>query len=95
MGSNYIEELLSNLELKNRIRVLYSYNLRDMPNSKKVRFVYLMKGRKGEAGMVKNSNGEYISSSSFMIPLDKDAEMMEIMALWGTAYKRRRIMLID
>ena len=95
MVSDFVEDILSNPKLKQKIRVLYSYNLKDMPNSKKVRFVYLLKGRKAEKGLVEVFKGEYISSSSFIIPESKDKEMIEIMALWGVSYKRRRIVLID
>ena len=95
MGKDFVEEIASNPKLSQRIRVLYSYNLRDMPNSKKVRFVYLLKGRKGQTGLVDAFGGEYISSSSFLLPEPKDKEMMDIMALWGVTHKRRRIVLID
>jgi hypothetical protein len=93
--SKNTEEMLSELKLSQKIRVLYSYSLADMPSSKKVRFVYLMKGRKSEMGLVENFKGEYVSSSAFIIPLSKDAEMIEVLGMWGVEYKRRKILLID
>jgi hypothetical protein len=85
----------SNPKIKAKIRILYSYNLTEMPNSKKVRFVYLLKGRNHEKGIVEQFDGEYISSSAFMIGLAKEKEMDEIISKWGVIHKKRRIMLID
>ena len=82
-------------EEKSKVKILYSYNLTDMPSSKKVRFVYLMKGRKGEKGIIERFGGEYISQSVFTLPEPKDKELIEIMGMWGVQYTRQRIMLIN
>lgn len=95
MSKDVSEEIEANPKLKANIRVLFSYNLTDMPSSKKVRFVYLMKGRNKEKGIVESFDGEYISSSSFIIPSVKDEEIREIFALWGVQYTRKRLLLID
>ena len=74
---------------------LYTYDLSKMNKSKKVRFVYLLKGRRKEKGLIKQLHGMFLVPGSFIIPLDKDKEMTEILDSWQINHKRKRIMLIE
>lgn len=74
--------------------VLYSYDLSKEKPTKKVRFVYIIRGRNGEEGIVKKSDGEFISNNSFMVPVEKDSEIQEIFSSWNIKYKRKKIMLM-
>ena len=73
---------------------LYTYDISKMKSTDKVRFVYLLKGRKDEEGIVKNFGGNFISNATFMIPPSKDKEMQEIMEKWKIKYERKQAMLI-
>lgn len=73
---------------------LYSYKIKDLANSKKVRFLYLIKGRKNEIGLIKEFNGEFIGSNSFIVPVEKDVEMREILDSWSIKFQRKSIFLI-
>jgi len=73
---------------------LYYYNISDMKKSDKVRFVYLLKGRKKEKGIVNEFNGKFLVDSCFMIPVEKDNEMLEIMNKWNVKFSRKRVLLI-
>ncbi|MBI5871457.1 nucleotidyltransferase domain-containing protein [archaeon] len=72
--------------------VLYSYDLSGLKPSEKVRFIYLMKGRKAE-GMVKKMNGEWITDSCFIIPIEKDSEMLVILKKWAISFKRKEVLI--
>ncbi|MBU0963235.1 MAG: nucleotidyltransferase domain-containing protein [Nanoarchaeota archaeon] len=74
---------------------LYSYNITKLSNSKKTRFVYLLKGRKGENGIVKDFKGEFITNAAFIIPVEKDYEMIEIFNSWEVPFNRKKIMTIN
>jgi predicted nucleotidyltransferase len=72
--------------------VLYSYELSKLKPSEKVKFVYLLKGRR-EEGMVKKMSGEWIADSCFVIPVQKDSEMQIIMKKWNIPFKRKEILI--
>jgi len=73
-------------------KILYSYDLSNLAASKKVRFVYLMKGRK-EKGMVEKIGGEWMTDSCFIIPIIKDSEILSILKKWQINYKRKEILI--
>jgi len=77
-----------------RAFTLYTYNLKKEQPSKKVRFVYLLKGRKGDEGIVRQFKGRYISPSSFLLPAAKDEEMIEILKQWGIKFYREKLFLM-
>jgi hypothetical protein len=68
--------------------VLYTYSLTNQPKSIKVRFVYLLKGRGKERGIVDELKGKFLVPGCFMIPIKHDKEMQEIFKKWGIRLKR-------
>lgn len=75
-------------------QLLYIYNLSGIKASKKVRFVYLLRGRKLRVGMVKKWGGEFLSPSSFLVTVTRDNEVQEIFKKWKIKYKRKKIFLM-
>lgn len=73
---------------------LYSYSLEGMKASNKVRFVYALKGRKGEKGLIRELGGEWIADSCFIVSVEKDNEIIEILKRWNIKYKRKFPLLI-
>ena len=74
---------------------LFYYSLSGMKKSDKVRFVYLIKGRGKEKGLVKHFNGLFLVPSCFLVPLEKDSEIIEILNKWKIKFHRKKIMLMD
>lgn len=74
---------------------LYTYDLTREKPSKKVRFVYLLKGRANSKGIIEQFDGLYISQGSFIIPVEKDEEMLEIFKKWGIKFYRKRLLLMS
>lgn len=77
-----------------KAKVIYYYDISKEEASKKVRFVYLLRGRVSSNGLVKELNGEFISNSAFLIPIENDAKIQEVFNSWKVKYKRIRVMLI-
>lgn len=75
--------------------LLYSYDISKETPSKKVRFVYLLRGRGKEEGIVNKFKGSFISNNAFIIPIEKDNEMQEILNQWQIRYQRKKFMLMD
>lgn len=78
-----------------RPQALYSYSLSNEHSGKKVRFVYLLRGRDGNEGLVKKWKGYFISNNAFIIPICNDADARELFDSWKIKYKRIKIMLMD
>lgn len=74
---------------------LYSYSLTGMRASEKVRFVYAVKGRKSERGYISKIGGEWIANSCFMVPIEKDDDIIELLKEWKIRYKRKPFLLIS
>ena len=74
---------------------LYSYDLSAEEPTKKVKLVYILRGRKSSEGLVHDLGGSFISNSSFIMPIDKDNEIKEVLDAWKVKYKRSRILLMD
>jgi predicted nucleotidyltransferase len=73
---------------------LYYYDISEMKKSNKVRFVYLLKGRGNEKGIVKEFKGQFLVNGCFIIPVEKDNEMLEILRQWNVKFKRKMVLLI-
>lgn len=71
---------------------LYSYSLSKLKPSEKVKFVHLLKGRDGN-GIVKKLEGKWITDGCFIIPFQKDSEMLTILKKWMIPYQRKEILV--
>ncbi len=71
------------------LKVLYTYNLKNIRKSKAVRFVYLLKGRTKESGLIKEFKGTFLAPGCFTIPIKKDKEMQVIFRTWNIPNKRK------
>lgn len=72
-----------------KLQAIYYYDLSKEPKSKKVRFVYLLKGRKKGEGIITRFKGSFLVPGCFTIPINKDEEMQEILEKWQIKYKRK------
>ncbi len=73
---------------------LYSYDLSSQPPSQKVKFVYLMRGRDGQEGLIRKLKGYFISNNSFVVPLEFDSQLIEVLDQWNIKYNRKKIMMM-
>lgn len=87
------KSLAENFGLK--ASLLYSYDLSSESSSKKVRFVYLLRGRNGSIGLVKEWMGDFISNSAFIVPIKKDKVVQEVFDAWKIRYCRKKFLLMN
>lgn len=82
----------SNFNLKSF--VMYSYDLTNLKKSNRVRFVYVLKGRNKEKGIVKEFKGKFIQPGVFILPIKHDKDLLEIFKTWKVKFSRKPIMLM-
>ena len=55
-----------------RNKILFSYELRGLNDSKKVKVVNILRGKKNEKGLVMESHGEWLANQVFFVPIAND-----------------------
>ena len=78
-----------------QLSVIYTYDLKQQLKSKAVRFVYLLKGRGKEPGIIREFKGKFLAPGCFMMSAKKDKEIQEIFKLWKIPFKRKEILTQD
>ena len=76
-------------EKKLKFYALYTYDLKSLPKSKAVRFVYLLKGRGKDTGIISENKGVFLAPGCFIIPVKNEKEIQEIFESWKIKHKRR------
>lgn len=75
-----------------KVYSLFNYDLSNLKGSKKVRFVYVIKGR-NEKGLVENLGGKFLANGCFIIPKEKESEILEVFEHWGVKFDKKEVML--
>lgn len=78
----------------NKIYYLYSYNISKLKPTNRVRFIYVLKGRSKETGLIKKLHGKFLASACFIIPIKHQKEIEEVFQYWKAPFKRTKIMLM-
>ena len=73
--------------------VLYTYDLTKQSKSDKVRFVYCLKGRPGEKGLIESYKGRFLAPGCFIVPASSDSNIQEIFAKWKVMFRRIPILM--
>lgn len=74
-------------------RVLFNYSLTSLTPSKKVNLVNLLRGSKGEKGLVEKNGGEWLANQVFIVPVDISSLFEEIFNNFNINFKRRYVLL--
>ena len=88
--SSILKEIAKQHKLK--LLVLYTYNLTKEDKSKAVRFVYALKGRSKEKGIVARLDGQFLAPGCFIIPIKSDKEIQDVFELWRIKFKRKLLL---
>ena len=72
---------------------LFVYTLKNFSPSKRVRFHYLLKGRYGSKGMLKETQGKFLGAGSILVPTEKEDLLKEIFDKWDVKYRIDRILV--
>jgi len=68
--------------------IIYAYDLSSLDNVSKVRFVYVLKGRKGQKGLVKELNGRFIVPGCFIVPSSASEDIEEVFKFWNVRFEK-------
>ena len=68
------------------------YSLRDFTSSNRVRFHYLLKGRRGSDGLLKEVGGEFLGTGAILVPMEKEDAVREIFDRWKVGYKVEKVL---
>jgi len=80
---------------KKNVFYIYTYHLKNIKKSKSVRFVYLLKGRGAEKGIINSLKGRFLAPGCFIIPEKNNKEIVEIFHMWDIKFTAIKILLID
>jgi len=72
---------------------LFVYTLKNFSPSKRVKFHYLLKGRYGAKGILKEVEGKFIGTGSIIVPTEKEDVLKEVFETWGVNYSIERVLL--
>lgn len=72
---------------------LFVYTLKHFTPSKRVQFHYLLKGRYGSKGILKEVNGKFLGAGAIMIPSGQEDTLKEIFEGWDIKYNIERLLL--
>jgi hypothetical protein len=72
---------------------IFTYDLSKIDNVTKVRFVYLLKGRKQGQGLVDESKGRFLVPGCFIIPTEVSSAIELIFKQWKVPYKKEEVLM--
>ena len=72
---------------------LFVYSLKHFSPSKRVKLHYMLKGRYGSKGMLKEVQGKLLGTGSILVPTEKEDLLKEIFDKWDVNYKIDRILI--
>ncbi|MEK6927010.1 MAG: nucleotidyltransferase domain-containing protein [Nanoarchaeota archaeon] len=72
---------------------LFSYSLSNLPASKKVQFVNILRGKNGSKGLVEENKGEWLANQVFILPIDSDYLFDKLFENFSIKYKKSYILI--
>lgn len=72
---------------------LFVYSLKGFNASKRVQLHYVLKGRYGSKGILKEIDGSLIGSGSILVPTTKEDVLREVFDHWSVKYKVFRMLM--
>ncbi|MBU2561914.1 MAG: nucleotidyltransferase domain-containing protein [Nanoarchaeota archaeon] len=72
---------------------LFIYTLKHFSPSGRVKFHYLLKGRYGSEGILKEAEGEFLGTGSILVPTSKEDLLKEVFDKWGVKYRIERMLI--
>jgi hypothetical protein len=72
---------------------IFTYDLSQLDSVTKVRFVYVLKGRKAGDGLIKHLGGYFLVPGCFIVPISKAEEVESVFKLWKISYKKEEVLM--
>ena len=77
----------------NRNTSLFVYSLRKFSASNRVRFHYLLQGRRGASGILKQVHGSFLGKGVIAVPTGNEDALKQIFDGWKVDYKVKRALI--
>lgn len=72
---------------------LFTYNLKNIPLTKKQIFSHALQGTKTHKGILKQCNGEKVGRSAVLVPEEKAEEIRAFLETWNVIYTVKRVLI--
>lgn len=72
---------------------LFVYSLKGFSSSKRVKFHYVLKGRYGSPGILKQVSGKFLGTGSIIVPVEKEDLLREVFDKWEVKYKINKVLI--
>ncbi len=76
------------------VHSLFTYVISGKANSSRVMFVYALKGRGKEKGIVEFYKGKFIAPACFFVPYKNEGNIIDVFNRWGVKFKRYKIRIL-
>jgi len=83
--------LAENFRFSNKI--LYNYSLISLPASMKVRIVNILRGKKGEKGIVESNGGKWLANQVFVIPIISEKLLEEFFSRFSIKFTKSYVLM--
>lgn len=70
-------------------KVIFSYSINHLPQTRKVSFFYALKGRAKNEGLLKRCNIQQLARGALLAPAERAEEVEAFLKLWGCNYVKR------
>lgn len=74
-------------------KTMFVYSLKNFSRSERVRFHYMLKGRYGSKGMLKEVGGEFAGAGCIIVPSEKEKVFEQILNKWNVKYKSSKLLV--
>lgn len=78
----------------NKDHVIFTYSIKSLTNTNKIRFFYALKGR-NSLGIIKQTSSFYLTKSVLLVPVSSEKEIEEFFNLWKIPFKKIHVTLKD
>ncbi len=73
--------------------VIFTFSTKQLCRSDKVRFHYSLKGRNGNPGILKETEGKHMGSAVILIPKQYEERVERFMNQWNLPFEKQGIIL--
>jgi hypothetical protein len=77
------------------IYALFTYTLPKEDKTKRVKFVYALKGRKGGSGIVSHYKGHFLAPACFVVPWENARDLKEVFTQWNIEFDAVKISIME
>ena len=72
---------------------LFEYTLKHFSPSQRVKFHYMLNGRRGSEGILKEIKGRIVGTGTIMAPVESEDKLKDIFDKWDVKYTMHRILI--